>query len=88
MASVARDWRTARLLPTDRLLGEFAANLTRTPLAMAAADVEVLRAAGFTDVAIHDTVQVVAYFAYINRVSEALGVEHETFVRAWEQVDC
>ena len=46
---------------------------------------QALRAAGFDDVAIHDAAQVVAYFAYINRLAEALGVEPETFVRAWEQ---
>jgi hypothetical protein len=30
-------------------------------------------------------VQVAAYFAYINRVADALGVEHEAFVRSWER---
>ena len=43
-----------------------------------------LRAAGFCDAAIHDAAQVAAYFAYINRVAAGLGVELETFVRAWE----
>ena len=52
---------------------------------MTAADVQALRAHGFTDRAIHDAVQVIAYFNYINRVADALGIEQETFVRAWER---
>lgn len=51
---------------------------------MAAGDVESLRGHGFDDVAIHDATQVVAYFNYINRVADGLGLEPETFTRAWE----
>jgi alkylhydroperoxidase family enzyme len=40
-------------------------------------DVDVLRAAGFTDRDVHDAAQVVAYFAYINRIADALGVDPE-----------
>lgn len=50
---------------------------------MAQANVDELRAAGFSDPAIHDATQVVSYFNYINRIADALGVELETFVRAW-----
>ncbi len=46
-------------------------------------DVQALRKAGFPDRAIHDAAQVVSYFAYINRIAQGLGVELETFVRAW-----
>jgi alkylhydroperoxidase family enzyme len=52
---------------------------------MNADDIEALRAAGFDDRAIHDATQVASYFNYINRVAEALHVEQEDFVRAWEQ---
>ena len=50
---------------------------------MTRADIEGLRAFTFTDVAIHDAVQVIAYFNYINRVADALGVDPEEFVRPW-----
>ena len=50
---------------------------------MGETDVAALRSVGFDDVAIHDAVQVVSYFNYINRIADALGVEPETFVRAW-----
>ncbi len=52
---------------------------------MGADDIEALRAAGFDDRAIHDATQVASYFNYINRVADALHVEQEDFVRAWEQ---
>jgi len=80
---VARDWRTAALSPVERALCMFADHLAREPAANGVADVEALRAVGLDDVAIHDATQVVAYFAYINRIANGLGVELETFVRAW-----
>lgn len=36
---------------------------------------ESLREAGANDLEIHATVQVAAYFNYINRVADALGVD-------------
>ena len=44
---------------------------------MTPADLDRLRAQGFDDRAIHDAVQVIAYFNYITRVADALGVERE-----------
>lgn len=49
------------------------------------ADIAGLRAHGFDDRAIHDATQVIAYFNYINRIADALGVEPEAFIRPWEQ---
>lgn len=81
--AVARDWRAAPLAPADRSLCSYAEKLTLEPTAMGEADVAALRAAGLSDPAIHDATQVVGYFNYINRIADALGVEPETFVRAW-----
>ena len=44
---------------------------------MREAHVQSLRAEGFGDVAIHDAIQVVAYFNYINRIADAIDVELE-----------
>ena len=60
-----------------RALCDFAVKLTVEPAAVALEDVEVLRGHGFDDEAIHDAIQVIAYFNYINRVAEAVGVEPE-----------
>jgi uncharacterized peroxidase-related enzyme len=78
-------WREAELSDQDRALCAFAEKLTLEPRAMQASDLDVLRSAGLTDDAIHHAVQVIGYFAYINRVADALGVEPEDFVRAWER---
>jgi uncharacterized peroxidase-related enzyme len=80
---VARDWRTAPLTPPDQALCAFAAKLTLDQHAMSPADLDALRAHGFTDRAIHDAVQVIAYFNYITRIADALGVEPEAFIQPW-----
>ncbi len=56
---------------------DFAAKLTCTPGQMQAADLDALRGCGYGDRAIHDIVQVIAYFNYINRVADGLGVDLE-----------
>src|SRR6266498_924995 len=58
-------------------LCSYARKLTRTPAAVSEADVAALRRAGLDDRAIVDANQVVAYFNYVNRVVEGLGVELE-----------
>lgn len=60
-----------------RVLCEYAVKLTLTPWEMREADVEGLRAAGFDDRAIVDGNQVVAYYNYVNRIADGLGVELE-----------
>jgi uncharacterized peroxidase-related enzyme len=83
--AVVRDWRAAPLSAADRALCAFAEKLTQRPDAMEPADLEELRAHGFDDRAIHDAVQVIAYFNYITRVADGLGLEPEGFLRAWER---
>lgn len=77
MRAVASDWRRADLDPADRALCVYAEKLTRAPGEMEESDVAVLRAAGFDDVAIHDAIQVISYFNYVNRVADAVHVELE-----------
>jgi len=61
----------------ERALLDYALKLTRAPASCREADVAGLREAGAEDVEIHATVQVAAYFNYINRVADALGVDLE-----------
>lgn len=56
---------------------ELAEKSTQTPWEIRPNDLDRLRAHGFSDVAISDAVQVIAYFNYINRVADALGVDLE-----------
>lgn len=81
--AVVRDWRSASLAPPDRALCEFAAKVTHRREPMSPADLDALRAHGFEDRALHDAAQVVAYFNYITRIADSLGVENESFVRPW-----
>ena len=53
---------------------DYADKLTRTPGSMREADVIALRDHGLVDRDILDVNQVVAYFAYVNRVADGLGV--------------
>jgi alkylhydroperoxidase family enzyme len=43
-------------------------------------DIAALRAAGFDDVGISSATQVIAYFNYINRIAEGLGVPMEDWL--------
>jgi uncharacterized peroxidase-related enzyme len=81
--AVAADWRSAPLAPVDAALAAFAAKLTHSQHSMSPADLDVLRGHGLDDRASHDAVQVIAYFNYITRVADALGVEPEDFIRPW-----
>lgn len=80
---MARDWRGAPLSAVDRALCEFAAKLTHRQHELSPADLDALRAHGLGDRAIHDATQVIAYFNYVTRVADALGVEREDFIRPW-----
>ena len=56
--------------------------MTRTSSAVREQDLETLRRHGLSDRAILDAVEVIAYFNYINRVADALGIDPELEMRA------
>jgi len=74
---VKRDYRRARLKPREKALAKFAELLTRHPAAIRRADIVTLGKHGLSDRDILDAVQVIAYFNYINRVADALGIDPE-----------
>ncbi|MCC5908171.1 MAG: peroxidase-related enzyme [Balneolaceae bacterium] len=63
------------LSETDRFLCTLAEKLTLNQNKNYNADIESLKEAGLSDRAIHDAVQVIAYFNYVNRLVLGLGVE-------------
>ena len=81
--AIARDWREAPLSDADRALCAFAAKLTKEQHTMTPNDLDTLRQHGFDDRAIHDAAQVIAYFNYITRIADSLGVEEEDFIQPW-----
>lgn len=66
------------LTTRERALVTYADTLTLTPGQVTAADIDALRQVGLDDRAIHDACAVVAYFAFVNRIADGLGVELET----------
>ena len=71
------DYAKADLPSADRAMLDYALKLTAQPQKMNAEDVEALRAEGLDDRAIHDLCAVTAYFAFVNRMADGLGVELE-----------
>jgi uncharacterized peroxidase-related enzyme len=61
----------------ERALLAYADKLTRAPSTIREPDIATLRAVGFDDLAIHDACAVVAYFAFVNRIADGLGVDLE-----------
>jgi uncharacterized peroxidase-related enzyme len=65
-----------------RALCDFAVAVTKSPAGVGQDDVDALRAAGWSDDGVHDAIQVIAFFNYINRVADAVGIEPEPDWRA------
>ena len=72
------DFRQANLDSASMALLVYAEKLTKTPGEIGAGDIEPLAQAGFDDRAIHDACAITAYFAFVNRIADGLGVELET----------
>ncbi len=72
--AILRDYTTAGISDEERVLLDYTWKLSRTPGEMAAEDLDRLRAAGWSEAQIVATIHVTAFFAYMNRVAEALGV--------------
>lgn len=58
----------------------YASKLTLSPGDMVASDVDELRSAGFSDRDILDIVEVIGYYAYVNRIADGLGVPVEHWI--------
>lgn len=71
-------WESASLSKKERAMCAYAAKLTSTPGEMVEDDVILLRDLGWSDLEIHDACQVIAYFNYVNRLADGLGVDLET----------
>lgn len=76
--SIERDYRGAGLTKKERVLLDYVWKLSATPGEMTEADINGLRSEGWTDPQIVATVHVTSFFAYMNRVAEAFGLEPAT----------
>jgi uncharacterized peroxidase-related enzyme len=71
------DYQQSELDAPLRLLLDFAVQVTSDPHAGGEPAVVALRAAGWSDAAILEAVEVIGFFNYYNRLVDALGVEPE-----------
>lgn len=78
--AIESDYRTAGLSERRVAMLAYAEKLTGSPAAVAEADVEGLRHHGLSDRDILDLVEVVAYFAYANRIADGLGITLEPWI--------
>jgi uncharacterized peroxidase-related enzyme len=69
-----RDHTQADLSEQDRAMLDFVVRLTLAPSELAPEDLVRLREVGFDDVGILQITLIAAWFNYINRVADALGV--------------
>jgi uncharacterized peroxidase-related enzyme len=77
VAAIRTDHGKASLDQATRTLLDHAVKLTRAPASVGQEDVQRLRGVGLSDRAIHDATQVIAFFNYINRIADGLGVDPE-----------
>jgi len=74
--NLIRDYNSANLSASEKLLCEFAKHLTLFPGEHEKTDYTIkLKNAGFTDEAILDATLVIAYFNFVNRIALSLGLE-------------
>jgi len=69
--------RTLVTDPAETAMLAYVEKLTREPSSVSQADVSGLRDQGFADADVLDIAQIAAYYAFVNRLAEGLGVELE-----------
>jgi uncharacterized peroxidase-related enzyme len=77
VAALEADYTTADIAERDRVMLDYAAQLTRDATRIGPSHHDRLRAVGFDDRAILQITLIAAWFNYINRVADALGVGRE-----------
>lgn len=75
--ALATDWRSAEVGEELRSLLAYAERLTLDPGSVRKSEVDALREAGREDEAILHACEVVAYFNFVNRLADGLGVRLE-----------
>ena len=75
--AIQKDFRRAPISEQERVMLEYAEKVTKDATRVGKDDHERLRAVGFGDKAILQITLITAWFNYINRVADALGVGRE-----------
>jgi uncharacterized peroxidase-related enzyme len=72
--ALRKDYRTAPITEQDRVMLDYVVKLTKDAVQCSRADHATLRAVGFDDKGILQITLIAAWFSYINKVADALGV--------------
>jgi uncharacterized peroxidase-related enzyme len=72
--ALCRDFNTAPVTDAERVMCAYVVEVTKDATKIGPGHHEQLRAAGFNDTAILQITLIAAWFNYINRVADALGV--------------
>jgi uncharacterized peroxidase-related enzyme len=77
VSQLKTDFINASIAENRKAMLNYAVKLTKKPSHVKNEDVEELRKHGFSDRAILDICQITAYFNFVNRMAEGLGVQLE-----------
>ena len=77
VAALESDYKTAPISEQDRVMLDYVVKLTKDATKCSRQDIEGLRGAGFDDRGILQITLIAAWFNYINRVADSLGVGRE-----------
>jgi uncharacterized peroxidase-related enzyme len=72
--ALQRDYRTAPITEQERVMLDYVVKMTKDATRVSPEDHAKLRAVGFDDRGILQITLIAAWFNYINRVADALGV--------------
>lgn len=78
VGDLAGDWKRANVGPRLRAILTFAEKLTLAPRTTRREDLDRLRNVGLDDRGILEVVEVTAYFNFVNRLADGLGVSLES----------
>ena len=78
LSQLIQDYSSAEITDSEKVMLKYVEKLTLKPATIEESDLQGLRSWGYSDRDIFDINQVVAYFNYVNRIADGLGVELET----------
>jgi uncharacterized peroxidase-related enzyme len=72
--ALQKDYRSAPITEQERVMLDYVVKMTKDATRVSPTDHDALRAVGFDDRGILQITLIAAWFNYINRVADALGV--------------
>jgi uncharacterized peroxidase-related enzyme len=75
--ALQKDYRSAPITEQERVMLDYVVKVTKDATRVSPADHDALKAVGFDDKGILQITLITAWFNYINRVADALGVARD-----------